>query len=685
MLRLALFSNENWIDSNFTDVSNPAHSIFINNNGGASCFAAYVANNSSNCNIGWNLGNSFQRDFDAELTTIFCDESYTFLPCLVFTWGSASEKQDLDNWLLNASFNIKICPKYAINSSTYYDEAFNIPFVGSNVQLRHNGVVPYYFLLPGNVYCYNPDYLSIVQGRSRYPCNNSFSNFAVAREVRSISFVPFDDMPYQSIEPPVECLDSRTSSNTQTLHFVISDTESNVSNLDINFDLSDGSNQEFAIKTYMNDTLYNSLINLYNLNHSVTARCMFTGGVIRSACDVRLVAKVYGESLSVEPSLTPPYVGLDFDVNMGIDVDVLRCHFEPCSDKPTRIQEDIVSYINGLQTNNTFSVGFGLYQVIPYKVVITGCEALTDYCCDEAEPSDNDLISYGSYIEPILRGYGGQGGASGGDSVDISCICDALDTLNSNLVSKLEAIKDSIEDINIDVSSGDIVTAINGISNSVDGVSDTLEDYLPSNTCICDNLAALNNNVSALHGNNSELADIASKLNQLQNISSNINNTTVELGNIESDLKCNQESLACIVKNKRLDGNYDSVSVDTTPLNNVLEFALNCDKNEGIACILKNKNLSVNTDSIDIDLSGIEDKLEDIKDTLSDTNDTLSDTNDTLSDALNVTKIEGGEEVTNSITEVIDSKNTDVNVETIVEPSDTTYIRRASLGDVELG
>ena len=71
----------------------------------------------------------------------------------------------------------------------------------------------------------------------QHPNSPAYGNFCIS------DYVP----------PTPECDDVRNSADQQSLHLVVSDGQNNVTTTDITFNLSDGQNQELALKTYMND------------------------------------------------------------------------------------------------------------------------------------------------------------------------------------------------------------------------------------------------------------------------------------------------------------------------------------------------------------------------------------------------------------------------------------------------
>lgn len=499
-----------------------------------------------------------------------------------------------------------------------------------------------------------------------------------------------------------DCTDKRTSTDAQQIRFIVSDGLQNVSDFTISLNISDGSTQEFGINTYMNDTAYNTFINMYNLNQNVFARCMFVGGNIRPSCTVRLVAKVYGESLGVGTSLTPPYVDLDFNPLLGTDVDILRAQFDPCNDKPVRIQEDLTAFINGLKANVP-TIGFSLYQVIPYKVIVSGLtDRLVDYCCDDSTQIDDDSIEYTSFIEPILQGYGGTG-SGGGDDVDLTCICEGLTRLNNSLIAFKEAnqgalasIDEAIQNISIEGggSSSCICDNLENISDGVIAIKEAIDDK---------NLSVVNNNTVQPPVNNisvqppinnislptTELENIANNTRALNCVCSSLQNLEVieqgtkeSIDGVKNNLQCTKDdNIACIVSD--IDSNINNIA-----------NSLVCGS-DSIACVLQSKNISVDVDlnSTDVTngLESIAEKLDDINtnvhdglinsddesnlqnisESLNTSDDESKSLADVLSDSLNTSDDES-----KSLADVVKDKEMGTNIDVEVSPADDVNINR---------
>jgi hypothetical protein len=471
-----------------------------------------------------------------------------------------------------------------------------------------------------------------------------------------------------------ECTDKRTSTDEQQLRIIVSDGSQNVSDFTINFNISGGSTQEFGINTYMNDSAYNAFINLWNLNQNVMARCMFVGGVIRPACTVRLVAKVYGESLGVGTSSTPPYVDLDFNPLLGTDVDVLRAQFEPCNDKPVRIEEDLIAFINGLKANVPV-VGFSLYQVIPYKVVISGLSGmLSDYCCDSSLPIDDDSLEYSSFIEPILQGYGGTG-SEGGDSVDISCICSNLSLINDTLSAfrsdnknALDAINGTLSQLNIDVDNECVCDNLESIKGSLDNIKTSIDDK---------ELSVVNNNVVQPPVNNVSVqppvnnVSVQPPVNNVT-VQSPVNNVTVPSTELEN-IANNTRALNCVCASLQ---NLEILGQGTIDSITSVKSNLECGNNN-IACILESKTLSVD---VDVDNTQVSNGLQDISDKLSTLNENVHDSmfnSDDESNLENISKsLNTSDEEPKTLADVIKDKEMGTNIDVEVSPADDVNINR---------
>lgn len=660
MVRLIFLYQESDVAvlNNVNCSNNPTQALFINcnSNDSTNCFDRLFNTNtpSLSCNIGWSIPNNSNQKLRDLLIDVFCNDIFDNLPCLYFTCCNVAERAQLLDWFPNKSINLRLNPRYQLGSNPTFN-AFEFAFDFSQyVELSVSGFYMFKIPLANSTTCINPNFLSdILEDIDIEPCLNNFVDFNFGFSYSGL-WEEYDLDPYNLNPSPSECVDERTSTDSQQIRFIVSDGNQNVSDFTITLNISDGSTQEFGIKTYMNDTLYNSFINLYNLNQNVIARCMFVSGNVRPSCTVRLVAKVYGESLGVGTSATPPYVDLDFNPLLGTDVDVLRAQFEPCNDKPIRIQEDLTAFINGLKANVP-TVGFSLYQVIPYKVIVSGLtESLVDYCCDDSTPIDDDSIEYTSFIEPILQGYGGSG-SGGGDNVDLTCVCNALTDINNSLIAfknanqtALEGITDTLSDLNIDIDNQCVCDNLEDVVEGLGAIKDSI-DYKELRVTNTINPPVNNVSVSSPVNNVSvtvpttELNTIANRLNPLQSIDGTLANLELIQDNIEEHLKCNKEG-------------------------------------EGIACILANKTFSAN---VTVDNSGIENKLSDIDDTLQSLDDINTNLHDGLINSNDESNLENisqslntSDDEAKSLADVINDKDMGANIDVEVSPADDVNVNR---------
>lgn len=476
----------------------------------------------------------------------------------------------------------------------------------------------------------------------------------------------------ETLPPEDECIDSRTSENVQTLHFVISDGVSNAQTFDVNFNLSDGSNQEIGLLSpVLSDSAFNALLNVWNSQTGCQARCQFTGGVVRSSCRVKLVCKVYGQSCKVSPSLVPPFVQLNLSEYGGInaiDRNLLIADFDPCQDTAVSYSEDVTSYIQGLQQSEDFTVGFSFIQVVPYKVVIENCTALTDYCCDDNESVPADDETLGGYTKPLIQGYGGgSSGGGGGDVVDISCICTALSNINDTLSAFASANE----------------TALSGINDTLSALNIDID-----NECICDNLENVVDGLGA----------IKDSIDDKQLSVTNNNTVQPPVNNVVVQPPVNNVSVNPPVNNV-------SVSVPTTELASIstnlssIDDKLHCN-NKNIACIIQDKHLSDKSDSIGIDFSSLSVDTSGIQDSLSDVANAVSNSSDSLvcddkgiacilSEALNTSglvsesitdvlknSLNTSDDESESISDVIKNKEMGTNIDVEVSPADDVNINR---------
>lgn len=460
-------------------------------------------------------------------------------------------------------------------------------------------------------------------------------------------FGRFEGLSYDGVCQPdtPSCDDSRTSDDTQTLHFVISDGVSNAQTFDVSFNLSDGANQEIGLLSpVLSDSAFNALLNVWNSQTGCTARCQFISGTVRSSCRVKLVCKVYGQSCQVSPSLVPPFVQLQLSEYGGvnaIDRNLLIADFDPCQDTAVSYSEDVTSYIQGLQQNEDFSVGFSFIQVVPYKVVIENCTALTDYCCDDDESVPADDESLGGYTKPLIQGYGGgsSSGGGGGD-VDITCICTALSNINDTLSAfasanetALSGINDTLLNMNIELDNECICNNLENVVDGLGAIKDSIDDKELSvinspniNVAPCQPIVTNPVNNITVTPSTAQITNpvtvqpcspiVTNPVNNITvtpstaDVNVNIDNSGIEsaLSNINSNLSgqndslmCDDKGLACILKEAL--NTSDLVSESVT---DVIKNALNTSDNEseGLTDVIKNKDFGSN---IDVEVSPADD------------------------------------------------------------------------------
>ncbi|MEM0173445.1 MAG: hypothetical protein QXI16_02945 [Sulfolobaceae archaeon] len=471
----------------------------------------------------------------------------------------------------------------------------------------------------------------------------------------------------ENTPPEPDCNDSRSSDDTQTLHFVISDGVSNAQTFDVSFNLSDGANQEIGLlSSVLSDSAFNALLNVWNSQTGCTARCQFTSGTVRSSCTVKLVCKVYGQSLKVSPSLLPPFVQLNLSEYGGInaiDRNLLIANFDPCQDTAVSYSEDVTSYVQGLQQNEDFTVGFSFVQVVPYKVVIENCTALTDYCCDDDESVPADDESLGGYTKPLIQGYGGGSSGGGGGDVDITCICTALSNINTTLSAFASANEAALGDINSTLSNMNI-----DIDNQC--ICDNLED-------VVDGLGAIKDSIDdkELSVTNSPVINVA----PCQPIVTNpVNNITVTPSTAQITNPVTVQPCQPIVTNpvNNITVTPSTADVNVNIDNSGIESALSdinsnlsaqsdgliCN-DKGLACIIKE---ALNTSGV------VSDSITDvIKEALNTTGEESDSITDVIKEALNTT----GEE-SESIADVIKNKDMGTNIDVEVSPADDVNINR---------
>ena len=575
--------------------------------------------------------------------------SYNTQPCILFPATGSISQSEWDILFKNKRLKVDICLA-GINHVPYYihydvlcldKPTNNYPAWGSDNKST------YWCSTVENLdgFCDN-----LEQNASQYFQSNglTFKNISLAEEVE-----------------PEPCVDVRNSADIQSLHLVVSDGQNNVTTTDITFKLSDGANQELALRTYMNDSVYNYFNNIYNQNQGVMARIMFNGGVCRSACTVRIVAKVYGQAVSVEPSLMPPYVTLDNDILAGHDVDILRATFEECNDKPVRIEEDLVAYLDGLKSQNFFSVGFSIYQVVPYKIVITGCEALTEWCCDDVTPIENDSIEYEGYDKPLIEGYG-SGSGGGGSDVDISCICNGLTSLNQMLATKLDnlvdgqaVIADAISEMQVEVDNTCVCDNLESISDNLEAIKESIDDK---------NLSVVNNNTVQPPVNNVSVQPPVNNVS-VQPPVNNISLPTTQLENIAT----NTRALNCVCASLE---NLEVIQQGTKESIDGVKSNLQCG-NDGIACVLQSKNMSVD---VDLNSSDITNGLEAITEKLDDINNNVHDgliNSDDESNLENISEsLNTSDDEPKSLADVLKDKEMGTNIDVEVSPADDVNINR---------
>lgn len=515
------------------------------------------------------------------------------------------------------------------------------------------------------------------------PCDRIYSRGSVPGTVYIESQI-IEDSP---------CTDLRSSTITQTVKLTFYNYDTSVS-CDINFGLTSTS-QTLSIYDYLSNDDYYRLLMMFTDKTSINnVRCSlrFIGGSVRGNCTIALKCVVHGMSLGMDTLGTVPV--WKYDSIEPITKDIFSFDFVPCNDFPNAMhQGNLMSFIDGLNFDDRYCL-----WIDTFRMVVSPVSALSNYCCDDVVPSDDDTIS----IEPITNELYFGFGSGGGDDVNIQCICDNLATINNTLVafkesnsSALASIDEAIQNISIEGgTSSCICDNLENIADGVIAIKEAIDDKELS-VVNNNNVQPPVNNISVQPPINNislpttQLEDIATNTRALNCVCSSLQNLEViEQGTKESidgvkfNLQCGKDdNISCIL---------DNVNSNVSNIANSLVCG-----NDGIACVLKGKEISVdvdlNTADITNGLDTITEKLDDINSSVHDglfnsddesnlqniskslntSDDESKSLADVLTDSLNTSDDES-----KSLADVINDKEMGTNIDVEVSPADDVNINR---------
>lgn len=157
---------------------------------------------------------------------------------------------------------------------------------------------------------------------------------------------------------------------------------------------------------------------------------------------------------------------------------LLRANFyDECCCYATGYSDEITDLINN------FMEGYSSYDskteilsaITPKSIKWSGFERLTDFCCDDSDCTQINDYEYRIEIPESSSG--------GGDSVDITCICDNLSLINSTLSAfrtdnknALGSINSTLSQLNIDFDNACICDNLEGIKGSIDDVKEAIDN-----------------------------------------------------------------------------------------------------------------------------------------------------------------------------------------------------------------
>lgn len=482
MIRLALFPNENTFNNNHHFINtNPTTAIFINSNGGALPIRNFLQNITTN--VGWTVGSQFvsilSQIMSARCNGIIYDDgldSVINFPMFHFAYNTPSEYDDIVNTFSNFSLNVKLSASLHRNSSYSYAPYISACFDFSNIANS---------LLIKSSTSYNPSYYLDCENASIDICEELtgvssgqlvlFSNYN-----NYYSFDVYNNNPYPPCgDVPSDCEDTRTSGATQMIDVVIN---GHVLDSPVQFNYSIGfttPNSDSLHTESIPAQMQRSFTRLDNISAN------FSGGVIRDSGYLEIYGKLNGYGVGVAGGT------IDLDAIEEEEILLGKFNFEPCCDC---VDSSIFYYVDELENvMGDFSDFTGSYTITSYKWY--GFKSLTNYCCDDVncdcpqdtsiEIDDNDTIKGGS--------------SSGGGDVDVTCICEALNTMNGKFDSIISCLRrpNEVNPLEYDT----IQDSIDNVSGTLEVINQTIEDVdlsVEMPECICDNLELIEAGIEAL-------------------------------------------------------------------------------------------------------------------------------------------------------------------------------------------
>lgn len=302
-----------------------------------------------------------------------------------------------------------------------------------------------------NCNIYNPNLLNSILNNNLYNCiltNYSFWNL-------SISDLSGDD--------DEDCRDFRYGCIDNTLRITIINALEQVFVFDLPLACnSDGALRSFNLSDYQNlslsshgiSGLFNSII-MGNTPVRVAYKlldntCVYGDGI------VSIKGILQGQTYS--PEEVSGRLGIKIDDVLG-DCIIGQASFVTCCNYPDSYSSNISEVLEEI----TSDVDGSMFMLKIGDVEVTGFECLESFCCDDSDcPLEEEQEIT---IPPLIPGSGG-----GGVNVDISCICDNLLLLKSGLENKLDGIKNSIDNLSIDLEVPDC------ICDNLEGIKEAIED-----------------------------------------------------------------------------------------------------------------------------------------------------------------------------------------------------------------
>lgn len=559
MIRLSFWCNKSQYMANLPNINtNPTYSIFINSNGGALPIRSFLSNISTN--VGWTVGNQFRSSLATYLAA-FCDDSldvndvnYGF-PCFHFEYSTPSELADIISTFSGFKVNLKLSGSLSRGGSWIYSPYIECVFDFSNVAND---------LLIVSSTRYNIDYYD----------NCGYSNFDICNELIGTStgvfsaftnsnsnyeFKNYNPNPYPSCgyEPPVDCEDLRTSESTQGVYITANwkDIIGNQFSEDYTL-LFQPDSQHTSGSISMSSSNFKGLMGLAGVS------CRFNRGIVRDSGYIKINGHITANKYTVD-MLGNTLVPVFNDVTENF---IIQFSFEACCDYPSVISE---TYSDALAALDIDSAELVMAQVDFDTIEWNGFSLLTDYCCDDV---DCDGVEFEGDDEPIYKGIGG-----GGDTVDITCICDNLALINTTLANKFD-----------------------GLNGKMDSLIETIEDKeltVELDDCICDNLESISDKLDSLDDIKDSIDNKVIPVTDVSSVANAITNKQIPITDVSG--------ITTAINNKQIP--VTDVSGITTAINNKQIPVTNV---SGIESAITNKQIPVT------DVSGLNTSLGNIDNSL---------------------------------------------------------------------